>query len=610
MGLQICRAGLGVAGVSGQALNSPFRRVAVGALALLLAAGGRSVLAQGYGPYGGQYAQPYAQGYSQPQYNAPQAYAQPQYSAPQTYGQPQYNAPQAYAQPQYSAPQTYGQPQYNAPQSYGQQAYAQPQPYSQQGYGQPSYGQQGYPQQQQGYVQATGGQAMNADQLEQLVAPIALYPDTLVAQMLAASTYPAQVVDADRWLQAQGNASPYQIAGGADVQNWDPSVKALTAFPQVLAEMDRNQRWTADLGNAYYNQPQDVLEAVQVMRQRAQAAGNLQSSPQEQVSYEQGAIELAPPTPQVVYVPQYNPWTAYGDPVTPYPGFSLIDAIGSFVSSTLGPGLLHFGTGIAMAAFDHTPFGWLSWAVSWLGNEIFFNHSDYATHSTSVADWGVRDGGYRAFAGRGGRDGYGWQGGGYGGRLGQEFARGPERSTPIERSYGRPVSESYGRSTMEAYNRAPAPIGRAQSYGSPQNRLAYGPIYYNGSGERGYAAPSQSYRGSTMQASRGSSGSGSGSEPFGRSNFGGRSSQPFSSQSFKEPKSSGGGFHLFGGGVGNSKQPSFKAPKFSQPKFSQPKMSSSKSFGGGGGGHSFFGGGHSSGGHSSGGHSGGGKHHG
>ncbi len=77
-------------------------------------------------------------------------------------------------------------------------------------------------------------------------------------------------------------------------QNWDPSVKALTAFPQVLAEMDRNLRWTTDLGNAYYNQPQDILQAVQVMRQRAQGAGNLQSGPQETVSYDQGNIEVAP----------------------------------------------------------------------------------------------------------------------------------------------------------------------------------------------------------------------------------------------------------------------------------------------------------------------------
>ena len=157
-----------------------------------------------------------------------------------------------------------------------------------------------------GYGQA---QPLNAEQLEQLVAPIALYPDTLVAQVLTASTYPAQVVDADRWRQAQGYASPDQIAAGADAQTWDPSVKALTAFPQVLAQMDRNLQWTTDLGNAYYNQPQDVLEAVQVMRQRAQAAGNLQSTPQEAVSYDQGNIELAPVNPQVVYVPAYNPWS-------------------------------------------------------------------------------------------------------------------------------------------------------------------------------------------------------------------------------------------------------------------------------------------------------------
>ncbi len=113
-------------------------------------------------------------------------------------------------------------------------------------------------------------------------------------------------------------------------------MKALTAFPQVLAEMDRNMRWTTDLGNAYYNQPQDILQAVQVMRQRAQAAGNLQNTPQETVSYDQGNIEVAPANPQVVYVPAYNPWAVYGQPVSPYPGFSLLGAIGSFVGAALG----------------------------------------------------------------------------------------------------------------------------------------------------------------------------------------------------------------------------------------------------------------------------------
>src|SRR5450432_4083086 len=101
------------------------------------------------------------------------------------------------------------------------------------------------------------------EDLQQLVAPIALYPDALVAQILAAATYPAQVADADHWRHAQGYASSDQIAAGADAQPWDPSVKALTAFPQVLAQMSRNLQWTSDLGNAYYNQPQDVMEAVQ-----------------------------------------------------------------------------------------------------------------------------------------------------------------------------------------------------------------------------------------------------------------------------------------------------------------------------------------------------------
>ena len=112
-------------------------------------------------------------------------------------------------------------------------------------------------------------------------------------------------------------------------------MKALTAFPQVLAMLDRNLQWTTSLGNAYYNQPQDVLQTIQVMRQRARAAGNLQSTPQEQVSDNQGYIDIAPPDPQVVYVPNYNPWDVYGQPVSPYPGFSLLGTMGSFFGSAL-----------------------------------------------------------------------------------------------------------------------------------------------------------------------------------------------------------------------------------------------------------------------------------
>ena len=146
------------------------------------------------------------------------------------------------------------------------------------------------------------------------MAPIALYPDALVAQVLAAATYPTQVVEADRWRQAQGNAPAEQIAAGAETQNWDPSVKALTAFPTVLAQMDRNLQWTTDLGNAYYNQPQDVMDAVQAMRQKAEAAGQLRSTPQQVVTNDDGAITIAPANPAVVYVPVYDPWVVYGGP--------------------------------------------------------------------------------------------------------------------------------------------------------------------------------------------------------------------------------------------------------------------------------------------------------
>jgi hypothetical protein len=115
------------------------------------------------------------------------------------------------------------------------------------------------------------------EQLQQLVAPIALYPDSLVAQILAASTFPEQVVEADRWVQAHPDLKGDALGQAVDQQPWDPSVKALAAFPSVLGNMDKNLSWTSSLGDAYYNQQQDVMDAVQVMRRRAQEAGNLKS---------------------------------------------------------------------------------------------------------------------------------------------------------------------------------------------------------------------------------------------------------------------------------------------------------------------------------------------
>ncbi len=237
-------------------------------------------------------------------------------------------------------------------------------------------------------------QPLGEAQLEQLVAPIALYPDILVAQVLTASTYPQQVSDADQWRRSQGYGPPNQIVAGADAQNWDPSVKALTAFPQVLAQMACNLRWTTDLGNAYYNQPEDVLHSIQVMRWRARDAGNLRNTPQEALDYQLGNIVLAPPNPQVVYVPEYNPWAVYGAPVAPYPGFSVLAAVGSFIGNVA----IRFGWGIATTAFAHSPFGLLAWGLDWLAHAVLFNGSTYYSHSTTVRDWGLPHGGPRAFS--------------------------------------------------------------------------------------------------------------------------------------------------------------------------------------------------------------------
>ncbi len=147
-------------------------------------------------------------------------------------------------------------------------------------------------------------------ELQQLVAPIALYPDALVAQILAASTYPTQIVEADRWMQGHSNLKGEELAKEVDKQDWDPSVKAVAQFPSVLENMDKNLSWASSLGDAYISQPQDVTDAVQTLRQQARHAGNLNGNEQEKVSTQGSTIVIEPANPDVVYVPAYDPWLA------------------------------------------------------------------------------------------------------------------------------------------------------------------------------------------------------------------------------------------------------------------------------------------------------------
>src|SRR6266481_554340 len=212
-------------------------------------------------------------------------------------------------------------------------------------------------------------------QLQQLVAPIALYPDALVAQILAGATYPDQVVEADRWLQQNPDLKGEQLGQEVDKQPWDPSIKALMEFPSVLANMDKNLSWTSSLGDAYVNQPQDVMNAVQAMRQRANAAGNLNSTSQEKVSQQGQTIVIEPAEPQVVYVPEYDPWLVYGEPIGVWPGWYSYP--GLFLA---GPGIA-FSFGFGIGFFGGFGWGWHHWGYDWHHHDIRFDHHHYESHS-------------------------------------------------------------------------------------------------------------------------------------------------------------------------------------------------------------------------------------
>jgi Protein of unknown function (DUF3300) len=215
----------------------------------------------------------------------------------------------------------------------------------------------------------------SADALDQLVAPIALYPDALVAQILAAATYPTEIVVANRWMQQYPDLKGDALAQEVDQQPWDPSVKALTQFPQVLDMMDKNLSWTSSLGDAYASGQQYVLDAVQVMRQRAQQAGNLQSTQQENVTTQGQTIAIEPADPQVVYVPEYDPWVVYGAPLAYYPGW--VGVPGVYVD---GPGIA-FGLGIGIGVFGGFGWGWHHWGTDWHHHDVMHDHDRYVSHS-------------------------------------------------------------------------------------------------------------------------------------------------------------------------------------------------------------------------------------
>jgi hypothetical protein len=219
------------------------------------------------------------------------------------------------------------------------------------------------------------------DQLDSLVAPIALYPDPLLAQALAASTYPLEIIQLQQWLEKNKNLKDKALADAVAKQSWDPSVQAMAALPDVVKRLADDIRWTTDLGNAFLAQQSDVMDAVQRMRKKAQDKGNLKSTEQQKVETKviesKSIIVVEQANPQVVYVPSYDPVVVYGPPIYPYPPI-YYPPYGYYAAGMA----LSFGVGVMMGAFWSGGWGW---GCGWGGhNDITINRNNNFNRNSNI----------------------------------------------------------------------------------------------------------------------------------------------------------------------------------------------------------------------------------
>src|SRR5580765_6555356 len=220
-----------------------------------------------------------------------------------------------------------------------------------------------------------------AEQLDSLVAPIALYPDPLLAQALAASTYPLEIIQIQQWLAKNKGLKDKALADAVAKESWDPSVQALAALPDVVKRLADDIQWTTDLGNAFLAQQGDVMDAVQRMRKKAQDKGNLQSTEQQKVETKtienKSVIVVEQANPQVVYVPSYDPVVVSGAPFYPYPPI-YYPPWGYYASGIA----ISFGVGVMMGAFWSGGWGW---GCGWGGNnDITINRNNNFNRNSNI----------------------------------------------------------------------------------------------------------------------------------------------------------------------------------------------------------------------------------
>lgn len=221
----------------------------------------------------------------------------------------------------------------------------------------------------QGMAQEGGGDSpkkLSQEELAQLVAPIALYPDTLVAQILMASTYPLEVVQADRWAKSHKQVTGDALTKQLEKETWDPSVKSLVSFPKVLASMSEKLDVTTKIGDAFLAQQKEVMQTIQLLRKKAYDAGNLKSSKEQKVVVEKEIIVIQPANPEVIYVPTYSPTVVYGTWMYPaYPPYYYYPPPPPYYPA------YSLAVGIAIGAAWHNNSGNCNWG----GNNVYVNHN-------------------------------------------------------------------------------------------------------------------------------------------------------------------------------------------------------------------------------------------
>ncbi len=374
------------------------------------------------------------------------------------------------------------------------------------------------------------------EQLDSLVAPIALYPDPLLAQTLVASTYPLEVIQLHQWLGQNKGLKDKALTEAVEKQGWDASIQAMAAFPDLVKQLAENIRWTADLGNAFLAQQSDVMDAVQRMRAKAKDHGNLKTTEQQKIETKvienKSVVVIEPASPEIVYVPSYNPTVVYGAPAYPYPAISYPPP-GYYAAGMA----LSFGVGVAMGAAWGGGWGWNS---GWGGNNnVYVNHNNNFINNSNRQNYNRQNVNHPSQ--QPSRGGNTWQhdpqhrgGAPYGNRETASMFGGTTRGDSvanrqasarqsIERTGGRVQSGSMDRSLGRTQ---PAAMDRGGSSG------------FGGGGDRvgNRSVSSPSSRGSSAFGGSGMSGSSA------------RASSQRGSSSFGGSRGGGGGFSRGGGG--------------------------------------------------------------